>query len=932
MQTANTATSSPPPPRSCCLSAPEQQDPLSTSSFAFMHSSSSCSLTRFSSFTSSSPSYLFSTQPSHPLTSDHNNKRKQSFHFGFCPNCKHPTPTIMAITEFPCISSHGSVDCPRQSQHQHYHHPASTQSTPPPKQEQQSSMLISLHLLLNPYAAFDFVSGPQQPAVGSFLQPCKGLLQIAFETEYHLLGSLPHAVAMTVATTSSPSVKTAHVVSPIEGPISIYNLAQSRRRFYLRFSFSPSPSPSPSSFPSHHPCTRLNKNNKRNKSMHAHSCTLDDERSRARRCLVDRLWLNPDAPQEQQLLWDYPSGDHRSMESMESMIEDVEDVKAVKDVEDVEEEEEEEGLYLKVAQETLETALDKTSFPRLRSGTDSRLSSSSIKTLDRASRTKGDPYPLCAHAAAAMSDVTPDRRTTHTAAVALYKHDDNDEWSVFGPGVPSLTSSPLPSVSSQPLFCHTCTATPTTALSPLPCASTTTATPSLSLPPLPFPSATLYLDVSLPSSSLLLFATTKLDANLRSLSPEQPNRSTTIDEASSPYPFCSPSLSPSFIPSPLTSTFLASASSSPTLSTAATTTTTNTTTTVAGGINLNDYKGSLDAPANSVTTLSSSIALNYPSFSTNFTTSSNTPILTPPPPPTEQLVTDPEQFPLRYHPSIPSSMGHFNPASSTPESLCWSSSASSAAMSNPSSSNPHRNFLNQNGERTGDCHHVSSRVAAGCDHDRSDSDSDSGVDLDLADRNGNPAIPHRHLQHQEQVDNSDMVSTDEMRLRGEIMARISPRATMMSRTLPNLREVPVWDEPVAHQIRRVQSAHMAELHRQWEDQQQQQRQAQAQVQEQQQQPLHQHQRYNSYPLMSRSVSMSRFVPVAMERAPLTPTHRSMTSLNTPVTAAEPQLRADEDMQLRTLVQGSNSLYLNYEGGILRPEEQWRRGEDDMVGR
>ncbi|KAG0081675.1 hypothetical protein BGZ90_005847, partial [Linnemannia elongata] len=241
-------------------------------------------------------------------------------------------------------------------------------------------------------------------------------------------------------------------------------------------------------------------------------------------------------------------------------------------------------------------------------------------------------------------------------------------------------------------------------------------------------------------------------------------------------------------------------------------------------------------------------------------------------------------------------MGHFNPASSTPESLCWSSSASSAAMSSPSSSNPHRNVLNQNGERTGDCHHVSSRVAAGCDHDRSDSDSDSdsGVDLDLADRNGNPAIPHRHLQHQEQVDNSDMASTDEMRLRGEIMARISPRATMMSRALPNLREVPVWDEPVAHQIRRVQSAHMAELHRQWEDQQQQQRQAQAQVQEQQQQPLNQHQRYNTYPLMSRSVSMSRFVPVAMERTPLTPTHRSMTSLNTPVTAAEPQLRWFKD--------------------------------------
>ncbi|KAF9538792.1 hypothetical protein EC957_006214 [Mortierella hygrophila] len=249
-------------------------------------------------------------------------------------------------------------------------------------------------------------------------------------------------------------------------------------------------------------------------------------------------------------------------------------------------------------------------------------------------------------------------------------------------------------------------------------------------------------------------------------------------------------------------------------------------------------------------------------------------------------------------------------------------------MSGPTSSNPGRNFPNQNGEPPGDCHYVSSRVATGCDHDHSDSDSDSGVDLDYSNRNGNLDIPHRHRQHQERVDNSDMVSTDEMRLRGEIMARISPRATMMRRTPPTLPGVPVWDEPVAHQIRRVQSAHMAELHRQWEDQQQQRR--QAQVQEQQQQPLHQHQRHNSYPSIQRSVSMSRYVPVAMERTPPTPMHRSMASFNT--AATEAQLWTDEEMHLRTLARGSNSLYLNYEGGILRSEEQWRRGEDDMVGR
>lgn len=912
MHTAITAISSP-PPRSCSPSALEQQDPLSASSSTFTRPSSSSSFTSFSSSSSSSSSHLFSTQSSHPLTSNNSNKRKKSFQFSFCPNCKYPSPIIMVIAKSSRVSPHCSVDCPRRSQHQHHHHPSSTLSTPPPQQqEQHSSMLTSLHLLPDPYATYDFVSGPHQAAARSFLQPCKGLSQINFETNYRLLGS-PRAVALTVPATSSPSVKTANVGNPIDGPISIYDLAHSRWWLYLRSSLSPSPSPSPSPFPSPHPCTRLN-NSKRYKMMHAHNCSLDDVRRRARRCHVNRLCLNPDAPQEQQRLMDYPSGGYKSMESM------------IDDVEEVEDKDEE--LNLKFALEEIEMALDKT-FPRSRSGIDWCLSSSTIETFDHASHTKGDPSPPCAHASAATSasDVTPDRRTTYAAAVALFKHDDNnnsnDESSAFGLGVVlSLTSSSLLSVSSQPPCCHTCTATPTTALSPLPYASTTTTsvTPSTSLPPLPFPSATLFLDLSLSSSSSsLLSATTSLDANLRSPSPEQPNRSTTIDEASSSH-FCSPSLSPSFILSPPTSTFLTSASSLPTPSTT-TTTTTNTTTAATGGFNLNDCKGSLDAPANYFTT---SIALNYSSSFPNSTTFSNTTILTPPP--AEQLLTNPEHFRLLCDPSIPSSMGHVNPASCTLESLISSSSASSAAMSNPSFSNPDRMLLNQNGEPTGDCHYVSSRVAAACDHDRSG--SDSGVDLDLADRNVNLTIPHRHRQHQERGDNSDTVSTDEMRLRGEIMARISPMATMMSRTPPTLPEVPVWNEPVAHQIRRVQSAHMAELHRQWEDQQQQRR--QAQVQGQQQQSLHQHQRYNSFPPVQRPVSMSRYVSVAMERTPPAPMLRSMASFHTAV--IETQLRDDEEMHLRTLARGSNSLYLNYEGGALRPEEQWRRGEDDMVGR
>ncbi|KAF8928589.1 hypothetical protein BGZ47_001526, partial [Haplosporangium gracile] len=277
-------------------------------------------------------------------------------------------------------------------------------------------------------------------------------------------------------------------------------------------------------------------------------------------------------------------------------------------------------------------------------------------------------------------------------------------------------------------------------------------------------------------------------------------------------------------------------------------------------------------------------------------------------------------------------MCRFNPASNTlgPSYSSYSSlpsSITSAVMSGPFL-NPARISLDSNGESTGDtCHHVGSRVATDCDHNHSD--SNSGVDLGLIDRNGNLAIhhhpPHRHYQHQAQDGHSDMTSTDEMQLRRRIMARISPQATMMSRTPPALPEVPVGDEPIAHQIRRVHSAHIAELRHQWEDQHQQGR--QAQIQEQQQQPLHQHQRHNSYSPSQRSVSMSRFAPVAMERSSPVVMQRLMPSSSTAATGS--QLQNDEEVHLRTLLRGSNSLYLNYEDDVLRPEEQWRRDDDDM---
>ncbi|KAF9538791.1 hypothetical protein EC957_006213 [Mortierella hygrophila] len=100
---------------------------------------------------------------------------------------------------------------------------------------------------------------------------------------------------------------------------------------------------------------------------------------------------------------DYPPGDCQSMESMTA------------DVEGVEEEE----LNWKFALEEMDVTLNKTLFPRSRSC----LSSGAIETFEHAYRT----------VAAIAFDVTPDYAT----AVALIKHDDNDnsnDGSVFVQG------------------------------------------------------------------------------------------------------------------------------------------------------------------------------------------------------------------------------------------------------------------------------------------------------------------------------------------------------------------------------------------------------------------------------------------------------------------------------------------------------------------
>ncbi|KAG0371830.1 hypothetical protein BGX24_001110 [Mortierella sp. AD032] len=284
-------------------------------------------------------------------------------------------------------------------------------------------------------------------------------------------------------------------------------------------------------------------------------------------------------------------------------------------------------------------------------------------------------------------------------------------------------------------------------------------------------------------------------------------------------------------------------------------------------------------------------------------------------------------------------MGHLNPvnipgppsSSSLPSSLAPSSTMSDLSRNyrRQQDSIPCRIIFDQNGElvsgNVGSDGLDLSRVTSSCDQ-RPDSDSDSGVDMVVADQNGNPTASNSHRQHR----NHDTEQARDGARRGltqeEILERISPRATMMSRTPPALPDVPVWNEPVAFQVRRIQSAHMAELHRQWEDQQQHQQQR-GLAHEQQDQHQQQYQRHNSYPPIRRSVSMSRYVSVAMERTPVGP-QRTTSSPS----SAECQTRGEEESHSRTLTRGSNSLYLNYEGGALRAEERWRRGADDMVGR
>ncbi|KAF9195493.1 hypothetical protein BGZ51_000069 [Haplosporangium sp. Z 767] len=216
----------------------------------------------------------------------------------------------------------------------------------------------------------------------------------------------------------------------------------------------------------------------------------------------------------------------------------------------------------------------------------------------------------------------------------------------------------------------------------------------------------------------------------------------------------------------------------------------------------------------------------------------------------------------------------------------------------------------------------------------------------------------------------------------------------MSRAIPSPTPLPTQpnqtNDTIAHQIRRVHASHITDLHRQWE--QQRERQWQQMTPEQQQQQLNR--ASNPYPgsvPMSRYPPPPLLPPHIQRRfqnipATLPPSSHEMSStggetirsiepiasphresfqpsvyplvhdetlasgaaslagapLSSPPlasTVAPPRSPSStEDVELQNGVYssarstGSNSLYTNYEGGTLRSGEQWRRGDQEMIGR
>ncbi|KAG0049817.1 hypothetical protein BGZ83_005374, partial [Gryganskiella cystojenkinii] len=180
-------------------------------------------------------------------------------------------------------------------------------------------------------------------------------------------------------------------------------------------------------------------------------------------------------------------------------------------------------------------------------------------------------------------------------------------------------------------------------------------------------------------------------------------------------------------------------------------------------------------------------------------------------------------------------------------------------------------------------------------------------------------------------------------------------STLMSRAFPTLPTVSTGDsEPIPHQIRRAQASHIQMLQQQFQEQQEQQRQAVRSaanggiagpvfasvpmsrqlpggLQEQQQRseqrhmllplPLQAPSTFGSLPALSSPSSTSTVM--SRSQAPFT-------SQSMPSSPSESAIAGT--VNHRTQRRGSNSLYMDYEGGVLHPQERWRRGDDEMIGR
>lgn len=84
-------------------------------------------------------------------------------------------------------------------------------------------------------------------------------------------------------------------------------------------------------------------------------------------------------------------------------------------------------------------------------------------------------------------------------------------------------------------------------------------------------------------------------------------------------------------------------------------------------------------------------------------------------------------------------------------------------------------------------------------------------------------------------------------------------------------------------------------------------------------------------LLSASLSGTITSNIATSSSSLDPTEQQQQHRSSSSSSSSSSLQSQQFYR-RTRWRGSNTLYVNYEGGTLKPEEQWRRGDEERVGR